>query len=106
MVMAIGRRLGEAKEESTFLRPMTTIEMEIVTIPMTGVAIATPAVPKRRNAEVLLRRRKNAAGTNASLRVVTIRPRRDGIIEIVSTINLRVPREISKNKKMALRNSL
>jgi len=100
---AIDPRLAEAKDESTPLRPMTIIDTENATIPTIGVVIATPAAPKKRNAEVLRPRRKSEAGVIASLRVVTIRPRRDGIgiaTAIVTTTNLRLlPREISKKKK-------
>jgi len=96
MVITIDRRLGEAKDESISLHPMTIIDMEIVTRLRIRFAIATPAAPKRRNVEVLRPRRKSAAGAIVRLRVVIILPRRDGIIEIaiVITIYLRVLREI------------
>lgn len=107
---AIDPRLAEAKDESTPLRPMTIIDTENATIPTIGVVIATPVAPKKRNAEVLRPRRKSEAGVIASLRVVTIRPRRDGIViatAIVTTTNLRLlPREISQKKKTTLLNSL
>lgn len=109
MVIAIARHLGEAKDESTSLRPMTIIGMEIMTILMIGVAIATQAAPKRRNAEVLRPRRKSAAGVIASLRVVIIRLRRGGItviaIAIVTTTTLRVLRETGKSRTTTLRKS-
>lgn len=105
---AIDPRLAEAKDESTHLRPMTIIDTENATIPTTGAVIATPVAPKKRNAEALRPRKKSEAGVIASLRVVTIRPRHDGIvIAIATTTNLRIlPRERSKNKKTTLLNSL
>ena len=71
-VTAIDRLLGEAKNESTSLRPMTTIGTETTTITMTEVGIAAP---KKRSVEALLPRRKSEA---ASRRVVIILPHLEG----------------------------
>jgi hypothetical protein len=106
MVIVIDRRLGEAKDEGTYLPPMIFIDMEIVTIPMIGAAIVTSVAPKRRNEEVLLQKKKGAAGAIVNLRVVIICPRRGGIIEIVITTRLRLRREINKNTKTTLCNRL
>lgn len=106
IVIAIDRRLGEAKDEGASLPPMIIIDMEIVTIPMIGAAIGTSVAPKRRNEEVLLPKKKGAAGAIVNLQVVIICPRRGGIIEIVIKTRLRLRREINKNITTTLRNRL
>jgi len=100
MVMDIDRR-GEANGERTVLHPIRIIDTQTAT--MTRAAIATSAAPKRRNAEARRPKRRNAAGAIAIRRVVTTRPRRDGTIEIASTIPRRARSGRSKSKRTNLR---
>lgn len=100
--------LVEAKGENIVLHPIRIIDMEIVTTSMIGAVIAMSAVPKRRNVEVLRQKRRSAAEVIASLRVVIIHPRHDGIIvtgiEIEITLLPQVLKGISISKKTNLRN--
>ena len=93
VVVAIDRRresLGKANDENnTILLPpiriLTILDLATATMP----TIATIVAPKRRNTQVLRRRkRKSAAEAIASLRVgIIIPPRRVAIIIAIVIVN-------------------